>query len=69
MKNFGLLAIALTLAINFLPSYAEDDIDQECVDFCTANNYTEGYYLAPENDDVKCKADYTQSEDGICCCK
>ena len=68
MKNFGLLAIALTLTINFLPSYA-DDLDQECIDFCTANGHTDGHYL-PQEPGAACQEGFTQDEENqICCCK
>jgi len=77
MKNFGLLAIALTLAINFLPSYAEDDLDQECIDFCIANGSEDtrekglppGHYL-PQEPGAACQEGFTQDEENqICCCK
>lgn len=69
MKKTSLFIFALILATSFLPSFAEDDLDQECIDFCTANGHTAGHYL-PQEPGAACKEGFTQDEENqICCCK
>ena len=74
MKNFGLFIFALILATSFLPSYAEDDLDQECIDFCHNNGSdpedpNAGHYL-PQEPGAACQEGFTQDEENqICCCK
>ena len=67
-KKLFCFLVLISLFFN-LPSYAGDinkDLDKECKDFCTNNDFDDGYYLAPEPD-VVCKEGYDKNE--ICCCK
>lgn len=67
------LLFFISFTINFLPflpSYAEDDPNAQCNDFCKTHDppYPKGGSLAPDGDIEKCdKA--TEIGIDICCCK
>lgn len=68
MKNIILsLLLALGVGLSFTPVLA-DDLDDECLTFCSGEGFEDGHYLAPEPG-AECDDGYEQhSENSICCC-
>ena len=66
-------SILFLLLVNFLvaclPTYAADELDEQCTNECKGSGFEEGHYLPPEPDS-KCKEGFDKHPtDEICCCK
>lgn len=67
VRIFLSLLIILGLGLSPVPSFA-DDLDDECITYCTDNGFEDGHYLPPEPG-AECDEDFEQdSANPICCC-
>lgn len=74
MESTKICSLILAFSLTIIPfaSYANDlenDLDNECKDFCVNNGFEDGEYLPPDGK-ATCKEDYKKNpKNEICCCE